>query len=199
LIHGNWTGRWYASEALEEALPRVHAVPMTIGDWQGEDLSVDAEAYAQAGAQAYWMRRYKHISTGATVSVILMCGRGGKMSVHTPDVCYQGAGYGLVGQPKRVTIAVTGAPEGEFWTGGFAKEKTGGAALRLYWAWGAGGRWQAPDVPRFTFRGQPFLYKLYVIREHVTGAETPEAGPAVNFLQQLLPQLDKTLFSGSSP
>ncbi len=200
VIHGHWTGRWESSQALEEALARVPDVPMTFGNWHGEGLEVDPAPYAQAGAQSYWMRRYQHAKTGEAVSVILMCGRGGRLAVHTPDVCYQGAGYQLVGQPKKTTITVKDSASAEFWTGSFVKDNNPAVGrLQVYWTWGSDNHWQAPDVPRFTFRGQPFLYKLYVIRQCTAENEVADGGPTLDFLRELVPQLDTTLFSGSPP
>jgi len=200
LIHGHWSGRWHSTRALDEALVRVPEVPLTVGDWQGEDVPVEPQPYAQAGAHAYWMRRYHNAKTGDAVSVILMCGPSGRLAVHTPDVCYQGAGYELVGQTKKITVALGGTGAAEFRTGAFSKDKNpAGSQLRLYWAWSAAGPWQAPDLPRIPFRGEPVLFKLYLIRQFTPGAEAPDSGPAVALLQQLLPELNKTLFSDSPP
>src|SRR5438128_119446 len=82
-VHGLWTDRWGRPEALEQALPRVALVPLQIGPWQAQELHPeDPESFRRAGAQEYWVRRYTHAETGASVSVILMCGRAGRMAVH---------------------------------------------------------------------------------------------------------------------
>jgi hypothetical protein len=195
LVYGLWTDRWYSSILLEEAAARVMQVPTDVGDWHGENQAADERAFAQAGAQTYWVRRYQNSKTGATVTVILMCGRGGRMSVHTPDVCYQSSGVEMLGEAKKISVPIAGASAAEFKSGTFSTEKSPGASqLRLYWAWSSDGVWQAPYYPRFTFQGRPFLFKLYVLREFVPGTEAVEADPGVTFLQQLLPQLNKTLF-----
>src|SRR3954467_767212 len=85
LVHGLWSERWVKSVPLEEALARVPEVPLTLGAWQGEPIDVDAEAYRRAGAQAYWARTYSRPDRESFL-VILMCGRAGKMSIHTPEV-----------------------------------------------------------------------------------------------------------------
>src|SRR5262249_21536378 len=155
LVHGFWTLRWETAQALqlEEALARVPDVPLKFGQWEGRDVQVDSVPFARAGARAYWMRQYRHRQTGQVVAAILMCGRAGPMSVHTPDVCYRGAGYELTRPARRHTFPASSS-EGAaaFWTGDFAKglpSATGG--LRLLWSWSADGQWQAPDNPRFTF------------------------------------------------
>jgi hypothetical protein len=193
LVHGFWTLRWETAQALqlEEALARVSKVPLKFGDWEGREIEVDASTFARAGARTYWMRQYRQRRTGAMFSVILMCGRAGPMSVHTPDVCYRGAGYELTHPARSYTFPRTQAA---FWTGDFAKGLPASGGLRLFWSWSVDGRWQAPDHPRFTFRGQPALYKLYVIREGATSAEPLADDPTGAFVEDFLPVLGRALF-----
>ena len=79
------------SAALDDAAARIALVPKMIGDWHGHDEEPDDRSFEQAGAKGYWMRSYVNQRTKASVLAILMCGRPGKMSVHTPEVCYRGA------------------------------------------------------------------------------------------------------------
>src|SRR5207244_1355928 len=132
--------------------------------------------------------------------VILMCGRAGRMAVHTPEVCYGGAGFDMLGAPAPYPVAFDGK-QAIFWTARFAKPNTPGADLRLCWAWNAGGAWQAPSSPRWTFRGQPFLYKLYVIEEEAgyRRGGSAQADALADFLPHLLGALERTLFSDHSP
>lgn len=200
LVHGVWSSRWHTSEELQQALERVPRVPREFGSWRGKDQEVDPQMYLQAGAHAYWMRRYENTRTGTAVSVILMCGRFGPMSVHTPEVCYQGAGYELTGPATRVQVPLGDNNPATFWTGRFRKGQLDLVGqMRLYWSWNATGMWEAPDQPRLTFRGQPVLYKLYVLRELTTGAEAADTDPAVAFLGEFLPVAQKLLFPGLTP
>jgi hypothetical protein len=193
LVYGLWTARWQKSDELVQALARVPEVPHTLAGWKGHDLDVDTEAFHQARAEAYWMRRYE--KNGEAISVILMCGRAGPLAVHTPDVCYRGAGYEMVGRVEPLTVDVPGGASAAFWTARFQKERPGETGqLRLLWSWSHDGTWQAPTWPRLTFAGAPFLYKLYVIRE-TTSADEPRPGdPTLALLGELLPALDRTLF-----
>jgi hypothetical protein len=181
------------SGQLDDAATKVGEVPHVIGPWRGKDEANDTQAFAQAGAKAYWTRTYVHDQSKATVLAILMCGRAGKMAVHTPEVCYQGAGFELHGAPSPMPL--NGA-NGEFWSARFDKTKGQATHLRLYWAWKATGSWEAPVSPRWHFRGEPFLYKLYVSRD-LTHQQTTahDADPAVDFLRELAPVLEKTLAS----
>jgi hypothetical protein len=196
LAHGLVTARWQQLEALQSALARVPQVPLTIGGWKGHDIPADPEPFVQARAEAYWVRRYENAATGQAVTVILMCGRAGPLAVHTPDVCYRGAGYEMTGPAVAIEVAVANAAPGRLWTGHFEKDQPGtGAPLQLYWAWSADGVWQAPTSPRLTFAGQPALYKLYVIHD-TSPDEAPTDKAARPFLEQLLPALNQALFTG---
>src|SRR4051794_23502366 len=99
VVHGLWTERWQPSPALEDAAEKVARVPLRFGDWVGKEGEPDPEAFAMAGARGYWTRTYTNERTGESVLVILMCGRAGRMSVHTPEVCYRGAGFDLADTP----------------------------------------------------------------------------------------------------
>jgi hypothetical protein len=198
VVHGLWTSRWHQSEDLQAALARVPKVPMTVGEWKARELEVSAEEFARAGALAYWSRRYERKLPGKgvqAVNVILMCGPSGRMAVHTPEVCYAGTGYEMVGSADPLELRVPGGESAEFWTARFRKETPGQAGqLRLLWSWGADGAWQAPERPRFVFAGRPALYKLYVLREG-TGKDAPGSlDPSALFLTRFLPELNRTLF-----
>jgi hypothetical protein len=142
------------------------------------------------------MRSYRNLRHNGTVTVILMCGRAGRMSVHTPEVCYRGAGYEMHGAPAPLTVKSEGSGQQDtLWTARFTKHAGVAADLRLYWAWNADGAWQAPASPRWTFRGEPFLYKLYVSQD---GQDATGSGEAAHgFLRRFLPEAREFLFSTS--
>jgi len=194
LVHGLWADRWGNSEALDQASSRVADVPMQFGDWVGKAVDGDARNFAQAGAQTYFMRSYTHRRTNASVLVILMCGRAGRMAVHTPEVCYRGAGYEVIDAPEAAPVRTElGEELGVFWTSRFEKSTIGTGKLRLYWGWSAGATWEAPVNPRWRFRGQPFLYKLYLSHEAGDSPGSATDSVANSFLRQFLPELNSSL------
>jgi hypothetical protein len=200
LVHGLCTGRWRPSDALKAAAARVQTVPLTVAGWKGEELPVNPGDFAQAGAQGYWMRSYTD-ARGDAFTVLLMCGPWGKMSVHTPDLCYRGVGYEMVGEAVRHKVTVPGgeAPA-EFWTARFRKQSSAGTTtLRICWTWTADGRWQAPEQPRWSLAGSPFLYKLYVVRDVTREPESATSAAELAFLEALLQELRKSLFAPNAP
>jgi hypothetical protein len=178
-------------------------LPLSVGPWRGEALRLDAESVAHAQLAGYCWRRYRHTLTGDVVSVLLVCGDFRPVAVHPPDVCYEGAGYEMMGQPVRRTLtpaapaapAAPSAPPAEFWMAQFHKP---GAAvpgqLRIYWSWTAKGTWEAADNPRLAFAGSPVLYKLYVLSETIPTDGAPDRDPCKEFMDGWLPELQKTLF-----
>ncbi len=121
------------------------------------------------------------------------------MAVHTPDVCYRGAGFELAGEQAEQTVELGGgAGKAQLWSACFRQNgKAAGTELRIWWAWNAGDGWQAPATPRLAFGGAPYLYKLYVVRETTGEAGRDEVTPAL--VRALLPALQKSLFSPEAP
>jgi hypothetical protein len=196
VVQGVWTQRWQKSATLETAIARLALAPGDLGTWKAQEVELDAEALAAAGAQGSWVRRYTDTRSGVSVLVILLCGRSGKMSVHRPEHCYNGAGYEMMSAP--VHCEVPNTPDALCWTTRFRKEEaTGGVQLRILWSWFGNGRWQAPHSPRLTFAPLPALYKLYAIRELSLNQQVPpEQDSSLDLLKQLLPALTQALTPG---
>lgn len=196
-VHGTWTQRWHQSRDVDDAAARLDNIPKQIGAWKAGDVEpVESDALKTAGAVGYWVHSFTSVETGQKVLVILLCGRTGQMCVHRPENCYPAQGFDLTADPLHHNIKMaSGQADAEFWTARFAKPEvtTGGAQLRIYWAWNAAGRWQAPEYPRWTFAPQPYLYKLYVVRVLPLGGERSGEDPAAEFLRHFLPELTKAL------
>jgi hypothetical protein len=197
LVHGQWTQRWSVSHAVENAVARLERVPMTLGDWKGRSLTMDREQLAMAEIAGYVARRYERSGGGTAVTVLLVCGRPGPISVHTPDICYSGAGFEPMGLLSRESLPIVpSGPPAEFRHGLFGKTNTAVPMyLRILWSWSSAGAWEAPDNPRLAFASRQVLYKLYVIREMATAVERLEDDPGPKFLQALLPELERALFA----
>jgi Protein of unknown function (DUF3485) len=108
LVRGQWTRRWATSHAVEVALARLERVPVTLGNWRGRSLELDREQLTTAEIAGSIARRYENRRTGATVTVLLVCGRPGPISVHSPDICYPGAGFRPMGSLARQSLPIAG-------------------------------------------------------------------------------------------
>jgi hypothetical protein len=205
--HGNWTNRWGLSRELEESRVLLPKLPMVIGDWVGEDTQLDETKRKQlievGEIVGYVMRTYKNRRTGDVLSLMIVSGRPGPISTHTPAVCYGNAGYKPPESPTKVQIE-TAEPKPEFWKGDFRKENAIlPSALRIYWSWSPKGTWKVvkDSDARLAFAPYRRLYKVYVVRDvpySSTGTNSDNAtDPGAEFLKVLMPVLQKTLFPTS--
>src|SRR5437879_3988680 len=103
LVHGLWTNRWSDNADLEAAAARLADIPRDVDGWKGHDQEIDHQRIARAEAAGYLARTYTGPS-GQKVSVVVLCGRFGPLAVHTPDICYGGAGYEMLGTPARFLV-----------------------------------------------------------------------------------------------
>lgn len=195
VVHGLATDRWRTSPDLESALRRLDAVPLDVGDWKGTDIPYEAEDFARAGIKGAVMRTYKNSRTGSVVSVLLVCGRGGPISVHTPDVCYAGSGYEAVGVQEKKAIGLDpGGEPVQFYSLQFAKPNpVVPTRLEIYWAWSDGSLFEAPDNPRWAYARAPAVYKLYVVREFAPTSRALKDNPTEQFIRSVLPEFRAVL------
>jgi hypothetical protein len=192
---GFLNGRWGRSSAVQAAAARLDRVPAGLGaEWDVQPDRLSDRVTAVAELNGSLSRRYVHRRTGVIVSVLLVCGRAGPVCVHTPEVCYVGAGFAPVGTAQ--AYRTEGAAPAQFEVRDFRQQNAAAPTrLRIFYAWGARGKWSAPAMPRLAFSGQPSLYKLYVVRQMNKDNEPLENDLAVHLLRGLLPQLQTALFS----
>jgi hypothetical protein len=189
---GKLVNRWGESQSFIQAMDRITTLPETIGNWKSQNMELNAKQLQIAEVSNYVSRVYTNINSGEKISILLIGGRPGPIAVHSPDVCYQGAGYKM---GNKLIQAVRGVREGrppEFWVAKFTKEPVP-APLHIMWAWSAGGLFIAPDTPRLMFYREPFLYKLYIIRE-AKSLDAPLVDEVMQqFLKDIYPVLEKSL------
>jgi hypothetical protein len=194
---GFLNGRWGSSHVLREAVARLDRVAVApSADWDVQEQELSEREMVVAEVDGYIARRYVHRRTGVIVSILLVCGRPGPISVHTPEVCYMGAGYTPASAPQ--VYEVPAAEPCRFLVRDFQKRNAASPTrLRIFYAWGLEGRWLSPSTPRLTFAGKPSLYKLYVVRQMTSANEPVDQGPTAALLTELIPQFQKALFSSS--
>jgi Protein of unknown function (DUF3485) len=194
LVHGYWTDRWNEPTDAIDAAARFEQIPLTIGEWDGQPVEVKA-SQIEAALAGHVQRRYVNRMTGETVTLALVVGRPGPVSIHTPDVCYSASGY-VIGPRTRSVVSGCNA---EFLTMDAVRTRlTEESRIRLFWAWNAGAGWSAPEEPRLAFARFRVLHKLYVLRDQTNVGEPTREDPCLTFLQVLLPSLDQSLFRQGS-
>ena len=197
VLHGLWTGRWGPSPDLQAAASRCENMAMNLGGWEGQPAKIDPRQLEVAEVLGYVSREYVNRNTGQKIAVLLICGRPGPISVHTPDVCYAGAGYAVVGKQEPYRAGSDPNDVDEFMTARFAKPGVAPDPLRIFWSWSDGGAWSAPQDPRLAFARSGVLYKLYVIHTLATREEPLDKDPCLEFFRVLLPELRRCLTPAS--
>ena len=183
--------------ALDAAVARLQGIPGQIGNWESTDSELSQREIDVAGIQGYLRREYQNRNTGYSIHLTVLCGNSGPMSVHPPTACFQGVGYTLASGPTVTTVKRDGTSESyEFNKSSFRQgDAVVPEIVRVFWAWSPDGQWAAPSNPRFSFRGQPYLYKIYVTD---SGVENPgeAALPQIEaFLKEALPVISEALAS----
>jgi hypothetical protein len=191
------SGRALSNEQMERAAKAIELLPDTFGDWKTQPLTMSEEEIRQTGTKSYYNRTISRRRGGAVGSLMLMCGQTRELSVHPPTVCFEGVGLVLDGEARAVRLPadVLGGEEGSLMAARF-KPGPGVAKLPLfvYWGWSRDGRhWEAPDVPRLSFVGSPFLYKLYVIRDDLGRVSSEQGELCDQILKDFLPEFHASI------
>jgi hypothetical protein len=193
-VHGLLTDRWSFSAEPQASAAKLPKVPMMIGDWQSHPLEISQSELQMGAIVDYVGRIFVNNRTKSRVQIFLVCGRPGPISVHTPDICFEGAGYRMTAAPAKFPLEFN--PPDEFWQVKFVKEATEGQKyVRVFWAWNSDGHWQVPENPRWTFARSKALFKLYVVHDLPQPGQPPEKDPSLELMRVLLPELKKCLFS----
>jgi hypothetical protein len=197
VAEGLWSDRWQLSPELEQSSQRLASLPKTLGAWESDDVEIDPRIVRRAELRGHLMRRYVQPRTGETITVLAVCGRPGPIAVHTPQVCFGGAGFAPVAARTNFHLdAADSSTPADFWSERY--QKVGAAIpeqMQLYYTWNAGKGWVAADNPWLRFAAARVLYKIYVVRTLPRIDEPAENDPIPDFLRLLMPELDRCLFA----
>jgi len=195
VVHGLYSDRWGPSHRLENSVEALKRVPSSFGDWTGEDLPFDPTDMAHAGIEGTLVRRYDNARTRESISLLIVCGRGGPICVHTPDVCYAGNGYVKAGEERTASVDSSRSGNNGFRIVRFSKtDSVTPTQLEIYWSWSrAGEKWEAPENPRLSLARSASLYKMYVVREFVPGSRSENVDSCRAFLDRALPGIGQVL------
>lgn len=195
VAEGLWSDRWRTSGELEQAPAKLERLPKSLGPWRGEDGELSAREAQVAELRAHLLRCYVHSETGEALTVLAVCGRPGPVAVHSPRVCFGGAGFIPSAPRTRHAVRPDGpGAQAEFWAERYGKAGPIPEHLEVHYGWNAGAGWEAADSPRLHFARSRALYKLYVVRRLARPDEPAGEGPVPDFLRLLVPVLDECLF-----
>ncbi len=194
---GMWSERWGEFPELEIYAQQLSQVPLSVGEWEGEEGATSSERVRRISGAAGELNRVYRNASGEEVRVMLMCARYRDIFNHAPDRCYPAAGFEMMGKPQREAFDV-GDAEAQFFTTTFRKsDPTGTQEERGYWSWTSDGTWLAPTNERLTYGGERALYKLYVFASAPAASRgRPDSDFRVDFIREFVPALTRALMPG---
>jgi hypothetical protein len=176
--------------ALAHAAERLSKIPERIGDWSSTTRELPAHEARLAEVTAGFRNDYRRSRSNDVVTLTVLCGPAGPLSVHPPEACLEGLGWQLSLGPVIVSpVAGTRLHKAAF----EPPEFSGTSTLRVVWGWSTGGAWDVPDYPRLAYRGQAALFKLYAVSRDLRGGRDSEL--AESFLADALPVISEALQS----
>jgi len=195
---GSLTGRWGTFMGLDEARTAIKALPMEIGHWRadGERELGDLATTMLQIRDSYIFRTYRNSVTQEVVYLTLMVGPTGRVSVHTPDICFGGRDYEKESARDSVPINVqllSGEKEivDTFWRINFVGRSLDvNNRISFYYAISTGGAWNAVENPRRTFQTYRYVYKLQAEAYSGSGEEEDTVK---RFLEDCLPTIHEHL------
>lgn len=188
--------RWAEPVDRQLAQRRLANVPERIADWELDSSEpLEPSVVKMLRCSGYLNRIYRHRVTDERVQVAVLAGPSGPISVHTPEICYSSRDYQTVDAPRRMQVRPNDRPDEALWETTFRENGSEGGLLRVAYGWSAGDFWKAPSQPRFTFGGEPLLYKLQLAVYQPPGAELEATDACRIFLRDFLPVLDAALWA----
>jgi hypothetical protein len=187
-IQGHMSRRWGRPQEFQALADRLQELPTDVGLWHTKaSLPLSPAAEAVLECAGYVCRQYENQKTGEIVTVALLLGPAGPISVHTPDVCYAGQDYSVLESPARTQFDAGKGSQDELWGTSLQSTNLTTGSLRVYYGWSTGGRWSAPDDARFAFAGQSHLFKIQVAGPLPLPGDEKTSDQGKIFLQEFLP------------
>jgi hypothetical protein len=187
-IQGHMSRRWGRSQEFQVLADRLQELPQDVGPWRMKaSLPLSPAAEAVLECAGYMCRQYENQKTGELVTVALLLGPAGPISVHTPDVCYTSQDYSILESPTRTQFDAGNGSQDELWSTSLQSMNLTASSLRVYYGWSTGGPWSAPDDARFAFAGQSHLYKIQVAGPLPSPGDEKASDQGRIFLKEFLP------------
>ena len=104
-IHGRMSNRWGPPQDSRAAAEKLQDLPVQFGSWRlqsSDELSDFIEDTLQC--VGYLLRTYANQETGEVVTVTILLGPPGPISVHTPEICFSSRAYEIREERQKVTI-----------------------------------------------------------------------------------------------
>ena len=175
----------------------LSSIPRQIGDWQvvnGSDVVLDPLTTRISGSTDHIMRTYVDEMTGVMLSVLVLFGPAEPVLPHTPQICYPSSGHKALGEPIDRDIKIGDDEFARFRSSVFAK--AGGRAIIrnvVYHSFLLEKPWTPAIATQKFPRKNPGIFKIQIQRRIGEGETIGSNEPIEDFVQRLLPVLDKMI------
>jgi hypothetical protein len=157
-------------------------IPTSFGDWKlVQEQSVSDGVLKTLKAESSVFRIYKN-DAEQFISMAVIAGPCGPVSVHIPEICYSSQEYTQVAD--RVRMKVDTATGDEYWSLAFLTKNVDAAPMTVCYAWSDGGNWEAPDFARKYFAGKRRLFKVQLAAP--SAATDGTSGACADFLKDFV-------------
>ncbi|MEX2176841.1 MAG: exosortase-associated EpsI family protein [Pirellulaceae bacterium] len=199
-FHGQMSNRWGVQPDSDLAAHRLRQpLPDRVGHWRlKREVELEEAALRVLQCPAYISRVYEHEQTGDVISVAVLMGPPGPISVHTPEICYSANDYTLGGERERLDLEDKQGSQHSFWQVNMKSNGADGGKLRVLYGWTTGTQWLAAKHPRYGYGGVPHLYKLQLATAS-TGQSSDEFDASKDFLANFLVPLRHQLVESHTP
>ncbi len=198
VIHGYMSNRWGLSQDLLAAARKLENLPDRFATWELQSSYELGDRVArELQCAGYVVREYRDQETTLPVTVTVLIGPSGPMSVHVPEICLGSRDFTKLDEPRLVVLKGPDAENQEFWCQTFRANNLNGDVCRIYYAWSDGGPWSAPKNPRLTLADRPYLYKIQLVGYLPPQPDLKKDDACRKFLEDFIPIL-KAYLVGSS-
>jgi hypothetical protein len=197
LLLGHASDRWGASSdalAAEHSLNRP--LPNRVGNWRmRKEQTLEQDVLKLLRCKSYLARVYEHDQTGDLVTITVLVGPAGPLSVHTPEICYSSRDYVISKTRNKYVVDDNSGKHHEFWDVALKARDAETSTQRVLYGWASGDIWNASEHPRFAYAGAPYLYKLQLAARSQDGAQLEGFDMCQDFLRSFLVQLQENIRS----
>lgn len=195
---GKMSNRWGPSQDSLAAAEKLESFPEEFGKWKLQSSAEMSEAEInELQPGGYISRVYAIPESGERVSVMVVIGPSGPISLHTPTANLGGCLYGYKEVEPPMATAV-GDSGDQFWKATYAENTLDANLVRVYYGWTPGNHWAATGkYRRWSLAGYPYLYKIQVMSHHPAGTDLTSNDPCKHFLEDFIPEIEKNLIDCS--
>jgi hypothetical protein len=194
-----WEDRRFRSLQVQTVNPLfpLKSFDETVGRWQtreSAESALDPQIARIAGSSDSLIRTYVDKQTGVSVVVLVLYGRAGSVTAHTPEVCYSSQGYE---QLEVFDFDLPGLNQSTTRLRSLLFTKKGGregAKQEVFYAFRNEGQWSPVVEGRWkALEASPPVFKIMVQRRLAERERRNVHNPCVLFLNEFLPVLERRI------